>query len=561
MRLFLTYILILFMALRAVADVPAKYQPYLAMVDSALVHQHEYVAQLEEQISVLRSQLRTTGSDEQRYVLCDLLSQKFYYLNSDSALHYLNQKDALAEKYQRADWKNEVLLSRGNLYTQIGLLTRGEDDLNAIKPQELTDGQKGTYYSMLIFQETQQSRLSGTSSQLSTQLTDSLKKYAPYGDEMAQYWSMFFTYQEPDRSQKLLESITQIYQRMQQQKSQISGRAAFMAAANYGEAGDEDHRMEYLCRSAADNISFVNRDHTALLSLISYLIEQDDVERAYRYMDYIMQVQQEYPDNVRSSEMGQYMEQIYNSTQRLTERQQRLTRHYLYALVALLVVLLAALFLLVRSLRRQRRQQTALSESNAQLSESITRLTETQRQLQVSNVQVSEVNRQLGAANYIKEQYIGSLFSICSEYINKLDSFRQDINRKIKAGQVEDVLRQTRADNSKTRDEVKELNKTFDATFLSIYPDFVADFQTLLTDDEPLATPKHGLNTELRIYALVWLGISSSVKIAELLHLSAQTVYNARQKMRSRSLQPCATAEEFAAIVQALGRGKIAVNP
>ncbi|MBR3015166.1 MAG: hypothetical protein IKH69_09150 [Bacteroidaceae bacterium] len=74
MRLFFTYILIFFMALRAVADVPAKYQPYLAMVDSALVHQHEYVAQLEEQISVLRSQLRTTGSDEQRYVLCDLLS-------------------------------------------------------------------------------------------------------------------------------------------------------------------------------------------------------------------------------------------------------------------------------------------------------------------------------------------------------------------------------------------------------------------------------------------------------------------------------------------------------
>lgn len=560
MRRFYTYILILFVALQAAASVPAKYQPYLQMVDSALEHQQEYVAQLEEQISVLRNQLHTTLGDEQRYVLCDLLSQKFYYLNSDSALHYLAQKEALAEKYQRADWKNEVLLSRGNLYTQIGLLTRGESDLHAIDPQELEASQRGQYYSMCIFLETQKSRLSGTPSQLSTQFADSLQKYAPYADDMSQYWSLFFTYQGADRSQKLLEFITQIYQRLHQEKSPISGRAAFMAAANYGEAGDEDRWMEYLCRSAADNICFVNRDHSALLSLISYLIEQDDVERAYRYMDYIMQVQQEYPDNVRSSQMGQYMEQIYTATQRLTERQQRITRQYLYALAALLLVLLAALFLLVRSLRRQRRQQTALSDANAQLSESITRLTETQHQLQESHQQVSEVNRQLGAANYIKEQYIGSLFSTCSEYINKLDSFRQDINRKLKAGQVEDVLRQTRADNSKTRDEVKELNKTFDATFLSIYPDFVADFQTLLNDEEPLATPKNGLNTELRIYALVWLGISSSVKIAELLHLSTQTVYNARQKMRSRSLQPCATAEEFAAIVQALGRGKIEGN-
>jgi hypothetical protein len=560
MRRFYTYILILFVALQAAASVPAKYQPYLQMVDSALEHQHEYVAQLEEQISVLCSQLRTTLGDEQRYVLCDLLSQKFYYLNSDSALYYLDQKEALAEKYQRSDWRNEVLLSRGNLSTQIGLLTKSEEDLSAIDPQQLTDSQKGRYYSMLIFQQTQQSRLSGTSSQPSLQLTDSLQKYAPFGDDMTQYWSMFFTHHGADRSQKLLEFITQIYQRLHQEKSPISGRAAFMAAANYGEAGDEDHRMEYLCRSAADNICFINRDHSALLSLISYLIEQDDVERAYRYMDYIMQVQQDYPDNVRSSQMGQYMEQIYTATQRLTERQQRLTRQYLYALVALLLVLLAALFFLVRSLRRQRRQQTALSEANAQLSQSITRLEETQHQLQESHQQVSEVNRELSAANYIKEQYIGSLFSTCSDYINKLDSFRQDINRKIKAGQVEEVLRQTRADNSKTRDEVKELNKTFDATFLSIYPDFVADFQTLLNDEEPLATPKQGLSTELRIYALVWLGISSSVKIAELLHLSTQTVYNARQKMRSRSLQPCATAEEFAAIVQALGRGKIAGN-
>ena len=557
MRRFFTYILILFVALRAAGSVPAKYQSYLAMVDSALQHQHEYVAQLEEQISVLRSQLRTTVGDEQRYVLCDLLSQKFYYLNSDSALYYLAQKEVLAEKYQRSDWKNEVLLSRGNLNTQIGLLTRGEEDLSTIRPHELTDNQKGRYYSMLIFQETQKSRLSGTPSQLSTQLTDSLKKYAPFGDEMVQYWSMFFTYQEPDRNERLISTITQIYQHQHQEQSPLSGRSAVMAANNYRTVGDEDRWMEYLCRSAADNISFINRDHSALLSLISYLIEQDDVERAYRYMDYIMQVQQEYPDNVRSSQMGQYMEQIYTATQRLTERQQRLTRQYLYALVALLLVLLAALFFLVRSLRRQRRQQAAISETNAQLSESITRLTETQYQLQESHQQVSEVNRQLGAANYIKEQYIGSLFSTCSEYINKLDSFRQDINRKLKAGQVEDVLRQTRADNSQTREEVKELNKTFDATFLSIYPDFVADFQKLLNDDEPLATPKNGLNTELRIFALVWLGISSSVKIAELLHLSTQTVYNARQKMRSRSLQPCATAEEFAAIVQALGRGKI----
>ena len=412
---------------------------------------------------------------------------------------------------------------------------------------------------MLIFQETQQKRLSGTQGEgaTTTQLGDSIMKYAEAGNDMVRYWGMFFSDHGEGRMERLIAAITQTYEKLHKEQSPISGRAAFMAAANYRQTGNIDHWMEYLCRSASDNIRFINRDHSALLELISYLIEQDDVTRAYRYMDYIMDVQQEYPDNVRSTQISQYMEQIYTATQRITERQQQTTNQYLYALLGVLGVLLLAFCLLMWLLRKQSRQQKAIEDANVQLNLNIAELKETQRQLEASNDQVKEMINDLGAANYIKEQYIGSLFSTCSEYINKLDAFRLEINRKLKAGQVEDVIRQTRSDNSKTRDEIKELNRKFDSTFLSIYPDFVSDFQTLLDQEDPLSAPKNGLNTELRIYALVWLGISSSVKIAELLHLSPQTVYNARQKVRSHSIKPCATAEEFAALVQALGRGKI----
>jgi len=562
MRHFLLFILILCSALQLQASVPVKYQSYMALVDSALQHEHEYVGELESQIMVLRNQLQSAANDEQSYVLCNLLSQKYYYLNSDSALYYLNRKHDLAERNQRKDWYNEFLLARGNLYTQIGLLSRGAEDLAEINPQELADGDKAQYYSMLIFQETQQNRLSGTQGQgaTTTQLGDSIRKYAEAGNDMVRYWGMFFSDRGEGRMERLIAAITQTYEKLHQEQSPISGRAAFMAAANYRQTGDNDRWMEYLCRSAADNIRFVNRDHSALLELISYLIEQDDVSRAYRYMDYIMDVQQEYPDNVRSTQISQYMEQIYTATQRITERQQQTTHQYLLALMGASGVLLIAFLLLMWLLRKQSRQQRVIENTNEQLNQNIAELQETQRQLEASNEQVLEMNNELGEANYIKEQYIGSLFSTCSEYINKLDSFRLEINRKLKAGQVEDVIRQTRSDNSKTRDEVKELNKKFDSTFLSIYPDFVTDFQSLLDDEELLSSPKNGLNTELRIYALVWLGISSSVKIADLLHLSPQTVYNARQKVRSHSLQPCATAEDFAALVQAIGRGKIRMN-
>ena len=100
--------------------------------------------------------------------------------------------------------------------------------------------------------------------------------------------------------------------------------------------------------------------------------------------------------------------------------------------------------------------------------------------------------------------------------------------------------------------ELKELYANFDRIFLQIYPDFVKDFNTLLKPDEQIVL-KRGeiLNTELRIYALVRLGLNDSVKISRFLHCSVQTVYNTRQRIRNKAIIP---KEDFAAAVQSLGR-------
>ncbi|MBQ2322877.1 MAG: transcriptional regulator, partial [Bacteroidales bacterium] len=101
-------------------------------------------------------------------------------------------------------------------------------------------------------------------------------------------------------------------------------------------------------------------------------------------------------------------------------------------------------------------------------------------------------------------------------------------------------------------DESKEFLNEFDTFFLNLYPTFVSDFNKLLRPEEQIATHDEGqLNTVLRIYALVRLGINDSVKIAEFLHCSAQTVYNNRLKTRNKSI---IAKEEFLSAVQNLGR-------
>lgn len=167
------------------------------------------------------------------------------------------------------------------------------------------------------------------------------------------------------------------------------------------------------------------------------------------------------------------------------------------------------------------------------------------------NEDLKRKNEELNEANYVKEEYIGSVFTICSNYIKSMETFRRTIYAKVKNKQYADIIRATEG-NDTTKQELKKLFNSFDTVFLHIYPDFVADFNTLLQNDQRV-TPKEGelLNTELRIYALVRLGISDSVKIAEFLHCSPQTVYNYRYNMRNRAK---VDKKDFAERVHTLGQ-------
>lgn len=151
----------------------------------------------------------------------------------------------------------------------------------------------------------------------------------------------------------------------------------------------------------------------------------------------------------------------------------------------------------------------------------------------------------------MKEEYIGYIFTICSDYIGKLEEFRKNIHMKAMTRKFKDIVDET-SSTDMMKDELREFYRSFDTIFLHIYPDFVNDFNALLQDDKRII-PKEGelLNTELRIYALVRLGITDSVKIAEFLHCSPQTVYNNRFRVRNKALVP---KKDFAEEVRKLGK-------
>lgn len=166
------------------------------------------------------------------------------------------------------------------------------------------------------------------------------------------------------------------------------------------------------------------------------------------------------------------------------------------------------------------------------------------------NNELNESNDYLFEANHIKEQYIIHFLDLCSDYITKMEDYRISLNRLALNNQMDKLLKRLRS-GTQIVDEIENLYKNFDSVFLSLYPTFVSEFNNLLAKEEQIV-PKQNelLNRELRIFALLRLGISDTAKIASFLRCSISTVYNYRTRIRNKAIVP---RDEFENYVMKIG--------
>ena len=192
-----------------------------------------------------------------------------------------------------------------------------------------------------------------------------------------------------------------------------------------------------------------------------------------------------------------------------------------------------------------------LHATNSQLATLNEDLKTANEQLSEKNEQFSELNAQLSESNRVKEEYIGRFMSLCSQYIDKLDAYRRMVNKKMRNNEHDELFRITKSTELKET-ELEELYENFDSVFLHLFPRFVEDFNALL-QPEAQVHPKeeNRLTTEIRIFALIRLGIEDSSKIAEFLHYSVNTIYNYRARIKNGAI---ASREQFEQHVKKLGQ-------
>lgn len=153
------------------------------------------------------------------------------------------------------------------------------------------------------------------------------------------------------------------------------------------------------------------------------------------------------------------------------------------------------------------------------------------------NSQLKELNTKLAQTNALRENYVSLYMDLCAAYIEKLNRFQSTVVLKIKAKQFDDLLRVANNNARPSEAEMRELFFNFDSAFLKLYPDFINQFNNLLQKDKAITTKQNELlNTDLRIFALIRMGIKDSNKIATLLFYSPQTIFNHRTQVRNRAI-------------------------
>ena len=537
----------------------------LHSLDSLLEQQDLFVRVKEERIKQLKMQYSRVKDVKELYAMNRMVYLEYRVYDADSALHYINKNIQLAQQTNNRTWEVVSLLEQSFVLTSSGLLTEALKAVSDIQPEELPQNLRSEYfgrlctlYSRLRDYSSENSQLSEHYNNLQKAFRDSV--YLTATPDELRYWNCraWLYLGTPE-----IEPVKQAFEENKQTLSNDSRKysiATYNLSAIYRSENNESKYLENLILSAMADIRSVNGDIGSLQEIAEYLFKHGEIDRAYNYILYCSQKAMLFHNRVRIVKMSHLQNQIYKAYQEQSRTQQKRLQASLIAVSFLFLVLIGAFLFIRKQMRRLKEANLKLDSTNQKLSVNMEalstahqRLEEVNMQLKDLNTQLQEVNDQLRESNYVKEEYIGYVFNICSTYISKLEEFRKNINRKLKVGQIEDVKAIT--DSSATAsNELKEFYQNFDTIFLHLYPDFVGDFNALLLPEERIEL-KEGelLNTELRIHALIRLGITDSVKIADFLHCSAQTVYNNRLRTRNKSIIP---KEDFINAVKKLGKYK-----
>ena len=518
----------------------------LREIDAIIKNRQIYGAEKEARIADLKRLLVEAASDKQRYGFCGRLFDEYRAYNLDSSFVYAQRKEELARRLNKQDYLDDSAMNMAEVMGTTGMYKEALELLGGIDKKTLPGYLYGYYYHLYrtiyglmgdyaVTEEAKNEYYRMTDlyrdSLLQVNASDSLGHVLVMADKCivhAQY-------------DEAIRILAEYYG-----KPSLDEHAQAMITYTISEGcrlkGDKEGQKHYLALSAIADLKSAVKEYVSLRKLASLVYEAGDIDRAYNYLKCSLEDATLCNARLRTLEISQVFPIIDQAYQLKTKRQQQEMKVSLICISLLSVFLLVAIFFVYKQMKKVAAARREVVDTN-------TLLQELNEELHDSNSQLKEMNHTLSEANYIKEEYIGRYMDQCSTYLDKMDLYRRSLNKIAAAGRVEELYKAIKSSQF-LDEELKEFYANFDVTFLQLFPSFVEEFNALLT--EPMQ-PKPGeqLNTELRIFALIRLGITDSTKIAQFLRYSVTTIYNYRTRVRNKAV---GERVEFEAKVMQIGK-------
>lgn len=515
----------------------------LAKLNDALRNKERYVQLKEERILNFKKIKSDDLTKEQEYNYNKTLYAEYLKFNSDSAISYVKKNLKIADQLHKKDLKDLAELELATLYSSSGKYRESEAILKSINKKELSTVLLPEYYE--AYREFYEHYVANSYDE------KYIKQIEKYRDSLLSVLNPNTLKYKINIIQKhifhkqlgIAQKKLMILLKNTSEDTPQFAMIGYLLGSIYETTHQQELRKKYYALSATSDIKHAIKDNASLQELALVFYEIGDVDMAYKLTQSAIADALFCNVQFRTLQMSEVYSIINTAYLEREAKRKMQLQMYLLCISILSGFLIVAIIYVYKQMKKVSRIRGELYITSQKLAELNKDITETNNQLQERNAQLSE-------SNHIKEEYIAHFFNLCSTYINKLENYRIVLNKKATAKQFDEIYKILKS-TTLVDNELEELYKNFDVIFLNLYPTFVKDFNALLIKEEQIVL-KQGelLNTELRIFALIRLGITDSVKIAAFLRYSLSTIYNYRTRARNKA---AVSRNDFEEMVMKIG--------
>ena len=503
-------------------------------LDSVVANRHKFTKEKEARLSMLKQRIPSITNPELKLEILNTIYNEYHYFRYDSAMAYVIKGLELAketgnERYLMLNTIHKaMLLSSSGLYSEAAELIKPLDE-------EKMDSTLKYEYNLTLYWLYTYWKDYANSSEYAVHYWKKKIEYLKKTIELANnsprdYYYLLGEYEmyiNGDHKKALI-----YYNKVltaEQENTRLYSTACYAAACCYNHLKDFTKYEEYIIRTAITDIKTPVKENLSLQTIADWIFKSDgNIKRAENYINVAIEDAKFYNNRLRMLDSSGKLMVIVPKFKKMLEAQNKALVWALVVCGVLVITLVIATILIVRQNKLLNRRRREIASNNKQLINLNKQLSELNGELTVKNGCLVNINTR-------RENLAKLYIDLCSKYIDRLNNYQKLVIRKIKAKQIDELLSKTTS--SKLSDEdATTFMAHFDKAFLELYPTFVEEFNSLLVDGAAMKAKPNSLTTELRIFALIRLGVKDSSEIANLLFYTPRTIYNYRSNIKTKAL-------------------------